>query len=207
MSKARAGGVAESDDEYAPPSQGAARGAKKHPVTEAVLRFATEKKGPKAGPYVNKIFEQAIEGAEQEATQIEGDDDDARAVPIANMLMMIVAWLYYYIKIEWLDEIVESSDHLAKKARASAGSAMSAVKRTATSAVPAKASQALYETLTVISTKLFGVILILACSTVQPTLPPKPLSPKKPSSKRNGFAMPLLTLATTANTVRPVPVA
>ena len=95
MPTARATGVAESDDEYAPPSQGAARGAKKHPVTEAVLRFATEKKGPKAGPYVNKIFEQAIEGAEQEATQIEGDDDDARAVPIANMLMMIVAWLYY----------------------------------------------------------------------------------------------------------------
>ena len=139
MSKARAGQVAESDDEYAPPSQGAARGAKKHPVTEAVLRFATEKKGAKAGPFVNKIFEQAIEGAEQEATQIEGDDDDARAVPIANMLMMIVAWLYYFIKIEWLDEIVESSDHLAKKARASAGSAISALRRTATSAVPAKA--------------------------------------------------------------------
>ena len=119
MSKARAGGVAESDDEYAPPSQGAARGAKKHPVTEAVLRFATEKKGAKAGPFVNKIFEQAIEGAEQKATQIEGDDDDARAVPIANMLMMIVAWLYYFIKIEWLDEIVESGEHMAKKARAS----------------------------------------------------------------------------------------
>jgi hypothetical protein len=50
MSKARATGVAESDDEYAPPSQGAARGAKKHPVTEAALRFATEKKGSKAGP-------------------------------------------------------------------------------------------------------------------------------------------------------------
>ena len=151
MSKARAGGVAESDDEYAPPSQGAARGAKKHPVTEAVLRFlrfATEKKGPKAGPYVNKIFEQAIEGAEQEATQIEGDDDDARAVPIANMLMMIVAWLYYFIKIEWLDEIVESSDHLAKKARASAGSAISAMRRTATSAVPAKANAALFDILT-----------------------------------------------------------
>ena len=113
MSKARATGVAESDDEYAPPSQSAARGAKKHPVTEAVLRFATEKKGSKAGPFVNKIFEQAIEGAEQEATTIEGDDDDARAVPIANMLMMIVAWLYYFIKIEWLDEIVESSEHLA----------------------------------------------------------------------------------------------
>ena len=113
MSKARAAGVAESDDEYAPPSQGAARGAKKHPVTEAVLRFATEKKGAKAGPFVNKIFEQAFEGAEQEATQIEGDDDDARAVPIANMLMLIVAWLYFFIKIEWLDEIVESSDHLA----------------------------------------------------------------------------------------------
>ena len=98
MSKARATGGAVSDDEYEPPSQGA--GAKKHPVTEAVLRFATEKKGSKVGPFVNKIFEQAIEGAEQEATTIEGDDDDARAVPIANMLMMIVAWLYYFIKIE-----------------------------------------------------------------------------------------------------------
>ena len=85
MSKARAGAAADSDaEDYLPPSQGAARGAKKHPVTEAVLRFAIEKKGPKAGPYVNKIFEQAIEGAEQEAGTIEGDDDDARAVPIAN---------------------------------------------------------------------------------------------------------------------------
>ena len=158
MPTARATGVAESDDEYAPPSQGAARGAKKHPVTEAVLRFATEKKGPKAGPYVNKIFEQAIEGAEQEATQIEGDDDDARAVPIANMLMMIVAWLYYFIKIEWLDEIVESSEHLAKKARASAGSAISALRRTATSAVPAKANAALFDILTLITNKWFGVI-------------------------------------------------
>ena len=91
MSKARAAGVAESDDEYAPPSQGAARGAKKHPVTEAVLRFAIEKKGPKAGPYVNKVFEQAIVGAEQEASTIEGDDDDARAVPIANMMMRSMA--------------------------------------------------------------------------------------------------------------------
>ena len=36
------------DDDYVPPS-GAARGAKKHPVSEAVLRFATEKKGAKAG--------------------------------------------------------------------------------------------------------------------------------------------------------------
>ena len=35
------------DDDYVPPS-GAARGAKKHPVSEAVLRFATEKKGAKA---------------------------------------------------------------------------------------------------------------------------------------------------------------
>ena len=158
MSKARAAGVAESDDEFVPPSQGAARGAKKHPVTEAVLRFATEKKGPKAGPYVNKIFEQAIEGAEQEATQIEGDDDDARAVPIANMLMLIVAWLYFFIKIEWLDEIVESSDHLAKKARASAGSAISALRRTATSAVPAKANAALFDILTLVTNKWFGVI-------------------------------------------------
>ena len=158
MSKARATGGAGSDDEYEPPSQGAARGAKKHPVTEAVLRFATEKKGAKAGPFVNKIFEQALEGAEQEATQIEGDDDDARAVPIANMLMMIVAWLYYFIKIEWLDEIVESSEHLAKKARASAGSAMSAVRRTATAAVPAKANAALFDILTLITNKWFGVI-------------------------------------------------
>ena len=89
MSKARAAGVAESDDEYAPPSQGAARGAKKHPVTEAVLRFATEKKGPKAGPYVNKIFEQAIEGAEQEATTIEGDDDDARASQLSSTRLSV----------------------------------------------------------------------------------------------------------------------
>ena len=86
MSKARATGGAGSDDEYEPPSQGAARGAKKHPVTEAVLRFATEKKGSKAGPFVNKVFEQAIVGAEQEAARIEGDDDDARAAPIANTL-------------------------------------------------------------------------------------------------------------------------
>ena len=107
------------DDDFIPSGGAAARGAKKHPVTEAVLRFAIDKRGPKAGPFVNKVFEQSIEGAEQEATTIEGDDDDARAVPIANMLMMIVAWLYYFIKIEWLDEIVESSEHLAKKARAS----------------------------------------------------------------------------------------
>ena len=91
MPTARATGVAESDDEYAPPSQGAARGAKKHPVTEAVLRFAIEKKGSKAGPFVNKVFEQAIVGAEQEASTIEGDDDDARAVPIANMMMRSMA--------------------------------------------------------------------------------------------------------------------
>ena len=32
-----------------PPSQGGVRGAKKHPVTEAVLRFAIEKKGAKPG--------------------------------------------------------------------------------------------------------------------------------------------------------------
>ena len=75
MSKARAGAAADSDDDFIPPSQGAARGVKKHPVTEAVLRFAIEKKGPKAGPYVNKIFEQAIEGAEQEAAQVDDDAD------------------------------------------------------------------------------------------------------------------------------------
>ena len=89
------------DDDFVPSGGAAARGAKKHPVTEAVLRFATEKRGPKAGPFVNKVFEQSIEGAEEEATTIEGDDDDARAVPIANMLMLIVAWLYYYIKLAY----------------------------------------------------------------------------------------------------------
>ena len=119
------------DDDFVPSGGAAARGAKKHPVTEAVLRFATEKRGPKAGPFVNKVFEQSIEGAEEEATTIEGDDDDARAAPIANMLMLIVAWLYYYIKLEWLDEFVESGENVKKKARASAGAAMSAVKRTA----------------------------------------------------------------------------
>ena len=92
MSKARAAAAADSDDGFVPPSQGgAARGAKKHPVTEAVLRFAIEKKGSKAGPFVNKVFEQAIVGAEQEASTIEGDDDDARAVPIANMMMRSMA--------------------------------------------------------------------------------------------------------------------
>ena len=146
------------DDDFIPSGGAAARGAKKHPVTEAVLRFAIEKRGPKAGPFVNKVFEQSIEGAEEEATTIEGDDDDARAVPIANMLMLIVAWLYYYIKLEWLDEFVESGENVKKKARVSAGAAMSAVKRTAASAVPAKANQALFETLTLISNKWFGVI-------------------------------------------------
>ena len=69
------------DDDFVPSGGAAARGAKKHPVTEAVLRFAIEKRGPKAGPFVNKVFEQSIEGAEEEATTIEGDDDDARAAP------------------------------------------------------------------------------------------------------------------------------
>ena len=96
------------DDDFIPSGGAAARGAKKHPVTEAVLRFATEKRGPKAGPFVNKVFEQSIEGAEEEATTIEGDDDDARAAPIANMLMLIVAWLYYYIKLEFRRTLSQS---------------------------------------------------------------------------------------------------
>ena len=44
------------DDEFVPSGGAVARGAKKHPVTEAVLRFAIEKRGPKAGPFVNKVF-------------------------------------------------------------------------------------------------------------------------------------------------------
>ena len=96
------------DDDYVPPS-GAARGAKKHPVSEAVLRFATEKKGAKAGPFVNKIFESSLEGAEQKVQQLEEADaasaEGAQPLSIiADCLMMIVAWLFYFIKIEWLDE-------------------------------------------------------------------------------------------------------
>ena len=96
MSKARAGAAAESDDDFVPSSQGGARGAKKHPVTEAVLRFATEKKGAKAGPFVNKIFESSLEGAEQKVQQLE-EADAASAEGsqplsiIADCLMMIVA--------------------------------------------------------------------------------------------------------------------
>ena len=54
-----------------------------------------------------------------EATTIEADDDDG--VPIANMLMMIVAWLY--CQDQWLDDH-RVDEHLAKK-RASASSAIS----------------------------------------------------------------------------------
>ena len=73
---------------------------------------------------MNKIFEQAIEGAEQEGDQVEDDDDDnAARAPIANMLMMIVARLFFYIKLEWLDE-VEVVESAKKKARASAGAAV-----------------------------------------------------------------------------------
>ena len=87
------------DDDYVPPS-GAARGAKKHPVSEAVLRFATEKKGAKAGPFVNKIFESSLEGAEQKVQQLEEADaasaEGAQPLSIiADCLMMIVAWLFY----------------------------------------------------------------------------------------------------------------
>ena len=83
------------DDDYVP-TGGAARGAKKHPVSEAVLRFATEKKGAKAGPFVNKIFESSLEGAEQKVQQLE-EADAASPVScepltiIADCLMMIVA--------------------------------------------------------------------------------------------------------------------
>ena len=102
------------DDDYVPPS-GAARGAKKHPVSEAVLRFATEKKGAKAGPFVNKIFESSLEGAEQKVQQLEEADaasaEGAQPLSIiADCLMMIVAWLFYFIKIEWLDEREESGE-------------------------------------------------------------------------------------------------
>ena len=83
------------DDDYVPPS-GSARGAKKHPVSEAVLRFATEKKGAKAGPFVNKIFESSLEGAEQKVQQLEEADaasaEGAQPLSIiADCLMMIVA--------------------------------------------------------------------------------------------------------------------
>ena len=66
---------------------GAARGAKKHPVSEAVLRFATEKKGAKAGPFVNKIFEMAVEGAEQKVQQLE--EADAASADGAQPLALI----------------------------------------------------------------------------------------------------------------------
>ena len=107
------------DDDYVPPS-GAARGAKKHPVSEAVLRFATEKKGAKAGPFVNKIFESSLEGAEQKVQQLEEADaasaEGAQPLSIiADCLMMIVAWLFYFIKIEWLDEREESSGMIISK--------------------------------------------------------------------------------------------
>ena len=74
------------DDDYVPPS-GAARGAKKHPVSEAVLRFATEKKGAKAGPFVNKIFESSLEGAEQKVQQLE--EADAASAEGAQPLSII----------------------------------------------------------------------------------------------------------------------
>ena len=134
------------DDDYVPPS-GAARGAKKHPVSEAVLRFATEKKGAKAGPFVNKIFESSLEGAEQKVQQLEEADaasaEGAQPLSIiADCLMMIVAWLFYFIKIEWLDEREESGGHAAKKHRASTSTAR-VVARTATTTVPAKANECL----------------------------------------------------------------
>ena len=142
------------DDDYVPPS-GAARGAKKHPVSEAVLRFATEKKGAKAGPFVNKIFESSLEGAEQKVQQLEEADaasaEGAQPLSIiADCLMMIVAWLFYFIKIEWLDEREESGGHAAKKHRASTSTAR-AVARQATSNVPAKANETLKLTLALLS--------------------------------------------------------
>jgi len=142
------------DDDYVPPS-GAARGAKKHPVSEAVLRFATEKKGAKAGPFVNKIFESSLEGAEQKVQQLEEADaasaEGAQPLSIiADCLMMIVAWLFYFIKIEWLDEREESGGHAAKKQRASLSTAR-VVARTATTTVPAKANECLKHCLALLS--------------------------------------------------------
>ena len=142
------------DDDYVPPS-GAARGAKKHPVSEAVLRFATEKKGAKAGPFVNKIFESSLEGAEQKVQQLEEADaasaEGAQPLSIiADCLMMIVAWLFYFIKIEWLDEREESGGHAAKKQRASLSTAR-VVARTATTTVPAKANECLRHCLALLS--------------------------------------------------------
>ena len=119
------------------------------------LRFATEKKGAKAGPFVNKIFESSLEGAEQKVQQLE-DADAASAEGaqplsiIADCLMMIVAWLFYFIKIEWLDEREESGGHAAKKHRASTSTAR-VVARTATTTVPAKANECLKHCLALLS--------------------------------------------------------
>ena len=117
--------------------------------------FATEKKGAKAGPFVNKIFESSLEGAEQKVQQLEEADaasaEGAQPLSIiADCLMMIVAWLFYFIKIEWLDEREESGGHAAKKHRASTSTAR-VVARTATTTVPAKANECLKHCLALLS--------------------------------------------------------
>ena len=107
------------------------------------------------GPFVNKIFESSLEGAEQKVQQLEEADaasaEGAQPLSIiADCLMMIVAWLFYFIKIEWLDEREESSGHAAKKHRASTSTAR-VVARTATTTVPAKANECLRHCLALLS--------------------------------------------------------
>ena len=65
----------------------------------------------------------SLEGAEQKVQQLEEADaasaEGAQPLSIiADCLMMIVAWLFYFIKIEWFDEREESGVHAAKKHRA-----------------------------------------------------------------------------------------